>query len=172
MEKIDRLHALVYEQLAAEDEVTIAERELSAAKRRLSRLADYVIPDVMEEMNLTEYKTSDGLTVKLKQSIRAHISEFNRPTAFAWLEEHENDAMIKTVLTVEVPALLSDFENVEEIQAALKTVCDNLPSTEAQSVHSSTLSAFVKEKLVEGEEIPLDTFGVFRQVSSVVKPSK
>lgn len=169
---MQRLNTLVHEQLLAEDEVAKAENALATAKKKLARLSEYVIPDVMEEMGITEYKTNDGLTIKLKQAIRASIAEVNRSDAFGWMTDHDHEAMIKTSIVIEKPALLDDFENADELKEALQLVMDNLPSTENKSIHSSTLSAFVRDKLEDGEEIPLDTFSVFRQVTSVIKTSK
>jgi len=169
---MQRLNALVHEQLMAEDEVAKAENALATAKKKLARLSEYVIPDVMEEMGINEYKTNDGLTIKLKQAIRASISEVNRSDAFGWMTDHDHEAMIKTSIVIEKPALLDDFDNAEKLKEALKLVMDSLPNIEAKSIHSSTLSAFVRDKLEDGEEIPLDTFSVFRQVTSVIKTSK
>lgn len=169
---MQRLNTLVHEQLLAEDEVAKAENALATAKKKLARLSEYVIPDVMEEMGINEYKTNDGLTIKLKQAIRASIAEVNRSDAFGWMTDHDHEAMIKTSIVIEKPALLDDFENADELKEALQLVMDNLPSTENKSIHSSTLSAFVRDKLEDGEEIPLDTFSVFRQVTSVIKTSK
>jgi len=169
---MQRLNQLVHDQLLAEDEVVKAENALTTAKKRLARLSEYVIPDVMEEMGINEYKTNDGLTIKLKQAIRASISEVNRSDAFSWMTDHDHEAMIKTSIVIEKPALLDDFENADELKEALQLVMDNLPSSENKSIHSSTLSAFVRDKLEDGEEIPLDTFSVFRQVTSVIKTSK
>ena len=169
---MQRLNTLVHEQLLAEDEVAQAEKALATAKKKLARLSEYVIPDVMEEMGINEYKTNDGLTIKLKQAIRASISEVNRADAFGWMADHDHEAMIKTNIVIEKPALLDDFENADEIKEALQVIIDSLPSSENKSIHSSTLSAFVRDKLEDGEEIPLDTFSVFRQVTSVIKTSK
>ena len=169
---MQRLNTLVHEQLMAEEEVARAEDSLNRAKKKLARLSEYVIPDVMEEMGINEYKTNDGLTIKLKQAIRASISEVNRSDAFGWMTDHDHEAMIKTSIVIEKPALLDDFENADELKEALQLVMDNLPSTENKSIHSNTLSAFVRDKLEGGEEIPLDTFSVFRQVTSVIKTSK
>lgn len=169
---MQRLNTLVHEQLMAEEEVAQAEKALATAKKKLARLSEYVIPDVMEEMGINEYKTNDGLTIKLKQAIRASISEVNRSDAFGWMTDHDHEAMIKTSIVIEKPALLDDFENADELKEALQLVMDNLPSSENKSIHSSTLSAFVRDKLEDGEEIPLDTFSVFRQVTSVIKTSK
>jgi len=169
---MQRLNTLVHEQLLAEEEVARAEDSLNRAKKKLARLSEYVIPDVMEEMGINEYKTNDGLTIKLKQAIRASISEVNRSDAFGWMTDHDHEAMIKTSIVIEKPALLDDFDNAEKLKEALKLVMDSLPNIEAKSIHSSTLSAFVRDKLEDGEEIPLDTFSVFRQVTSVIKTSK
>lgn len=169
---MQRLNTLVHEQLMAEEEVAKAENALATAKKKLARLSEYVIPDVMEEMGINEYKTNDGLTIKLKQAIRASISEVNRSDAFGWMTDHDHEAMIKTSIVIEKPALLDDFDNAEKLKEALKLVMDSLPNIEAKSIHSSTLSAFVRDKLEDGEEIPLDTFSVFRQVTSVIKTSK
>lgn len=169
---MQRLNTLVHEQLMAEEEVAQAEKALATAKKKLARLSEYVIPDVMEEMGINEYKTNDGLTIKLKQAIRASISEVNRSDAFDWMTDHDHEAMIKTSIVIEKPALLDDFNNADELKEALQLVMQNLPSSENKSIHSSTLSAFVRDKLEDGEEIPLDTFSVFRQVTSVVKTSK
>jgi len=169
---MQRLNTLVHEQLLAEEEVARAEASLSRAKKKLARLSEYVIPDVMEEMGINEYKTNDGLTITLKQAIRASISEINRSDAFGWMTDHDHEAMIKTSIVIEKPALLDDFDNAEQIKEALQFVMDSLPSSENKSIHSSTLSAFIRDKLEDGEEIPMDTFSVFRQVTSVIKTSK
>lgn len=169
---MQRLNALVHDQLLAEDEVAKAEKALATAKKKLARLSEYVIPDVMEEMGINEYKTNDGLTIKLKQAIRASIAEENRAEAFGWLTDHEHEAMIKTSIVIDKPALLDDFDNAEELKKALQLVMDSLPSSENKSIHSSTLSAFVRDKLEDGEEIPFDSFTVFRQITSVIKTSK
>lgn len=169
---MQRLNALVHDQLLAEDEVAKAEKALATAKKKLARLSEYVIPDVMEEMGINEYKTNDGLTIKLKQAIRASISEVNRSDAFGWMTDHDHEAMIKTNIVIEKPALLDDYDNAAELTAALSLITTSLPSSENKSIHSSTLSAFVRDKLEDGEEIPLDTFSVFRQVTSVIKTSK
>jgi len=36
------------------------------------------------------------------------------------------------------------------------------------AVHPSTLTSFVKERLAEGDDFPLELFGVHRQRSSVI----
>lgn len=158
---------LAEEQWAAEEKVAKLEAELAAAKEALKEISEKKLPELMETLGISSYKTTSGLEVDVKEVIRAHISEENKPSAFGWLEANESGGIIKS-------EVVSSFGR-DEIDKAKELVDyllkQNRPAAIKRSVHAQTLMAYVRERLAAGKDIPIDLFGVLRQrVSKVGVP--
>jgi len=166
-EALARLTQLASEQAKAEAEVARIEAELQAAKDALKVISETSVPELMDELGMTSFKTASGLTVDIKETIRASIPKNKQPLAFNWLREHGNAALIRRVISL--PFGKGEDERAQEVMDILAQ--EGLHPDDVLSVHPSTLSAFVKEKLEKGEEIPTELFGVFRQRVSKVKPA-
>jgi len=165
-EKMAQLQGLAEEQAGIEKELAQAERLLANIQARWRDVAERRLPELMDDIGLADFKTSTGLQIKVNETIRASIPKPKAPEAFAWLIEHKHESLIKRTVSV-------TFGKGEEKEA--KEFTDHLKSDlrmeygDKASVHAATLSAFVKEKLEAGEDIPLDLFGVFRQrVSKII----
>jgi len=156
---MERLSTLAHAQLEAEAGVELAESDLKAAKERLRVVAEVTIPEVMEELGLETFKTSDGLSIAVPETIRANITKANEAAAFGWLRDHGHGRLIKDKFEV----LANDEDQAQRLRAILVS----FTAKENPSIHVQTLGKFVREALENGIELP-DTIGIFRQRVSKV----
>ena len=156
--ELSRLTQLAEEQAAAAAKVAELEAALEAARGDLRDIAERRVPELMDQIGVAEFKTASGLKIKIEETIRASIPKAVLPRACAWLREHGNAAMIKRAIAVEFGK--GEDERADALYQELSATYE---VDDKVSVHPSTLSAFVREKLREGEEVPLDLFGVHRQ---------
>lgn len=163
--ELAQLSTLAEEQAAAEAEVARLEALLSAARDVARDYAERRVPELMDQIGMAEFKTASGLKIKVEETIRAGISVANAAAAFAWLREHNHAAMIKRAV-----ALSFGKGEDEKADGLIKELEERgLHPDDKTSVHPSTLAAFVREKLRDGQEIPLDLLGVHRQRVSKIK---
>lgn len=156
--ELSQLSKLAEEQVKAEAEVARLEGELEKARALARDFAERQVPELMDSIGIEEFKTSTGLKIKVQETIRASISAANGPRAYAWLRENGHAALIKRVLKVEFGK-----GQDEAAEAALKALEErDLDVDDKTAVNPQTLSAFAREKLREGADIPLDLLGVHR----------
>jgi len=160
---MERLSQLAHEQQAAEVTVAQMEEGLKAAKKRLSLIADEALPELMEQLGLEDFTTSDGLKIDVKETIRANISPDNRARVFAWLKSEGKDGIIKHKVVVDFGK--GNEEAAEELSEILQSHAWKYKDD--KSIHAQTLSAFVREQLGEGIELPSE-ISVFRQRRSKI----
>lgn len=165
-----RLQGLAQEQVDCEARVAALEQQLEEAKTALNDVKLKRLPDLMDELEMTEFKTAGGVVISMAEEIRASIPKGREPEAHKWLEDNDNGGLIKRQVTI-------DFAKSEEAWAK-KFMADcakrkkPLNLAMKKTVHASTLKAFVKGQLEEGVDIPQDVFGVFRQRFAKVKLPK
>lgn len=156
--ELSQLSLLAEEQAAATAEVARLEALLETARANLRGYAEQKVPELMDQIGLSEFATASGLRIKIQETIRASIPKAAAFRAFAWLRENGHAAMIKRTLSVALGK--GEEERAEKLHAMLDA---EFEVSDVENVHPSTLAAFVREKLQEGEEVPIDLFGVYRQ---------
>ena len=159
--RLVQLAELANAQRDAEVLVEKYEEQLKKAKQGLRKISEDKLPTLMDELDMTTFSTKSGLTVTIKESIRASITKANNPAAMAWLRENGHEKLIKHEVKIQ-PA------NEKEAAALTKKLA-KVSYVDTTSVHSQTLAKFVREKMEAGEDIPQDLFGVFRQRISKVQ---
>jgi len=165
--ELNQLQQLAEAQAAVEAEMADLDARLTKAREKHRDLAERQVPELMDQIGMTEFKTTTGLKITVAEKIRAAIPKAKAPLAFHWLKENGHAAMIKRVVSVS----FGKGED-EKAQDFCKTLSEEYEYDDKASVHPSTLAAFVKEKLESGEEVPLDLFGVHRQRASKITAAK
>lgn len=160
-----QLTSLAEAQAKAEAEVKRIEAELATAREHLNDISERQVPNLMDEIGMTEFKTSTGLMISVKETLRASIPKAKEPEAFAWLRAHGHGALIKRSVIVQ----FSVGEDETATQLVQEIAGKGLEADDKSSVNSQTLAAFVREKMREGEEIPQELLGVHRQRVSQIK---
>lgn len=162
--ELSQLQSLAEQQASAAARVAELEAQLNKAREEYRDLAERQVPELMDQIGMAEFKTATGLKIKIDETIRASIPKAKAPLAFAWLKANGHAAMIKRVVQV----AFGKGED-ERADALREKLAGEFEVEDNASVHPSTLAAFVREKLRDGEEVPLDLFGVHRQRVSKIE---
>lgn len=146
---------------ALEQKVAQAEEALVLAQKNLQTVAGQEIPDLMDELGVSDFTTHSGIRVRIVEAIRASIPKERTEEAVAWLDDHNFHDLVKRKFTVQFGADEEAWAN--KFAADLARRKRQLAVAQDKTVHTSTLSAWVRSQLENGEDVPLDLFGVHRQ---------
>jgi hypothetical protein len=146
-------------------QVTALAQDISVWEQKVTDLTDYDLPDVMQEIGLTNFTLADGSKLEIKATYGARIPVEHREAAFAWLQEKGYDDIIKNMVSVPF-GRGEDSSATEFMELAQKS--GYLPD-QKKEVHPQTLKAFVKEQLEKGTPVPMDLFGVFTGHRATIK---
>jgi len=159
MKKLEELATL--QQLAAED-VEKAEEHLSKCKKAYADIAENQLPELMNNLRITEFTTEAGLKIAIKSTVHANIAKDRLPEAVKWLRKHGHEKLIKHTFTV----VSTDDKEAQKLE---KVLGKYEGMSAAPKVHPSTLRAWAKEMLDTGADIDLKLFGVHVRDVAVVK---
>lgn len=157
---------LADELVKAEFLVEQKEQELIEAKQAVQDIAEKRIPEVTDGLE-GDFQLSDGRTLRVREEIRASIAGEKRIPAITWLDAHDYGHIVKRELIFQFAK--GDDERFKVFQERIKAMNLPLVMKEQYTVHPATLKAWVKEQLSEGIDLPIDTFGIFRQQIAKVK---
>jgi hypothetical protein len=155
---LQRFVAMANEAKQIENDINELTIQVKDKGDRLQKILRDLIPSAMKELGLQTFSLTDGTKIEIKQVTHASISQDNKTDAFAWLEEHEFDGIIKT----EVNANFGKGEMDEAKRAVDALTAAGFEASLERNVHPSTLRSFIIEQLEAGTDIPLKTFGVFQ----------
>ncbi|MGB1877252.1 MAG: hypothetical protein ACPHGY_10135 [Rhodospirillaceae bacterium] len=151
-----------------ENHISSLEDELKAEKKALLKLTDEDMPAMLAEMGISSFSLDDGSQIEVKQTYGASILVQNRPQAYDWLRDHGYDDIIKNTV-------LCQFGRGEDDQAssfAAFAQQQGYGPEQKTEIHPQTLRAFVKERVEEGDEFPMELFGAWVGQRAVIKKGK
>ena len=157
--------ALANKQLQLVTEVAELEADLKAKKEELRLTSEQELPDAMQAAGLTQIKLNSGENISINEFYREHISKANQEKAYEWLTANGHEGLIKNEVLLKFgreESLVVD-ETVSALQAR------GLSPQVRQSVHPSTLKAFVKEQFTSGNDIPTEPFGIYIGTKATIK---
>lgn len=163
---LKQLADAVLELEEAQSDLARAQSELKAAEKRVADLAEFRIPELMDECGGLEEIKVAGRKLKLAPSYHGSISEERRAAAFAWLREHGHGSIIRNDVVLKFKP--GADEDAETFLASLPPDAQEI-AEHKEWVHHSTLNAFVKEQLTSGKELPMDTFGAHVRRTAKIK---
>ena len=157
--------SLANKQLQLATEVAELEVNLKAKKEELRLTSEQELPDAMQAAGLTQIKLNSGENISINEFYNAHISKANQEKAYEWLMQNGHEGLIKNEVLLKFgreESLVVD-ETVSALQAR------GLSPQVRQSVHPSTLKAFVKEQFTSGNDIPTEPFGIYIGTKATIK---
>ena len=157
--------ALANKQLQLATEVANLEAELKAKKEEFRTTSEQELPDAMQAAGLTQIKLSTGENITINEFYNAHISKANQEIAYNWLMKNGHEGLIKNEVSLKFGR--EESEVVEQTVSALQS--RGLSPEVRQSVHPSTLKAFVKEQFTSGNDIPTEPFGIYIGTKAFIK---
>ena len=140
-----------------EDLVVLKEEELKEIKRKSELLSAEVIPTMMQEMNISTLKLSDGTSVEVKPIYGASIPVDKREGAYTWLRENGLGDLIKNEITV----AFGRSEDNKAQQYAVLAQGQGYEPVQKLKVEPMTLKALVRERIENGLDMPSDLFNLF-----------
>ncbi len=162
LSKISRLAKL---QIKLQKEVEEKEEALKDANNRLKQVQQYDLPLCMSEIGMSTFSLDTGEKITVKKEVKASIPKHFLNDALAWLRENGAGAIIKNDVTV---SFRTD-EDEDALNLVSRLEQEGFPVQNKQTVHASTLAAFVREKIENQEEFPREIFGVFTFDKAVIK---
>lgn len=155
-EELQQLSTLVQSLQEQEQEVDRITEDLKKAKEKLQEVSMERIPNLFDQLGLSQIKLASGETVEVRRTFAAHISQKNWPAAVKWLRDNGHEAIVKHDVIVKLKK--GEEEQHRSLIAQLND--DGFSYADKESVHPQTLKAFVTEQIESGADIPMDTFGV------------
>jgi hypothetical protein len=140
-----------------EDLVAKLDDQLKEAKRELLKLTDEDLPAMLLELGLSSFELEDGSKVTVRPTYGAHIKAENKATAFDWLRQNGFDDIIKNTVSCN----FGRGEDQEASQFIEYAQGLGYAAEQKTDVHPSTLKAFVKERVQNGETFPMELFGAY-----------
>lgn len=168
MDNLKRIRTLADEMLRLKDGIEQAEIELKAMKDACRKIEELDLPELMDEVGMSEFKMGDGRVISIENKVYASIPKDRQDEAFSWLRKRKLDGIIKRTITV-VFGKGEDKKarHVERNLHRYKSLVDN-SIVSSETIHPQTLKAFARKALEDGMDIPLDAFGIFeKRVASV-----
>lgn len=149
--------ALAIELRETQSRIADLEAALARENDRAKRLSEFLIPDQMQSLGLSEFRLNDGSSVTVKGFVSASIPKATADEAHAWLEREGHGDLIKA----EVKASFSAGEQAQA-KAAAEALAEVAGKVELKrAVHPQTLGAFVRELYEDGKTLPENLFSVY-----------
>ena len=158
-DKLDMLTKYIQRMKICEEEVEKAEAALEEKKKTLSYLSEVLVPDLFDQLKLSDLKLESGEKVEIKRGYAASISEANQEECYKWLKDNGHESIIKHVLAVNLKkGENKEYETIKEV--LLK---EGVSFADKEAVHDKTLKSFVNEQMTNGsgKDFPQKLFNVF-----------
>ena len=151
-----------------EEAVAALEADLKQAKKSLMKMTDEDLPTMLAEIGLSSMTLDDGSEVSVKQTYGASILVDNRPKAYQWLRDNGFGDIVKN--TVSCSFGMGEDEKAEQFRSIAKE--RGYLAEQDTSVHSSTLRAWVKERVENGDDFPMELFGAYVGQRAIIRRKK
>lgn len=162
------LNQLADELVVALQEVADAEQKLTEAKAFADDIATKRIPAATDGLE-GKFDLGNDRILEVKEEIRASVAGDKLLPAVLWLDQNNYGSIVKRTLVFEFGK--DDDERVKAFKKTMAPIikAQKLVMKEKTAIHPQTLLAWVKERLKEGDNLPVETFGIFRQKIAKVK---
>lgn len=156
--------------VALERQVADVEATLKEMKRELHKVKSEVLPAKMAEAGVSDLKLADGTSISIKDFVSGSLPKDPalKASAIKWLEDNEAGGLIKST----VKAVFGKGEHAAATALAEGLVKDGYQTDLDNGVHASTLQAFARERLKNGEPIPLEDLGLYAGQVAKIKLAK
>jgi hypothetical protein len=153
-DQLSQLSTLVRQMHDAELELAKAESELAIRKDALREVAEKQIPELMAQVGIKTFETSDGFVVSIKKTYTAAPTVAQRDEAYDWLEQHGHGGLVKR--TVEVGFGVKQGAEAAALMDKLRKDFEDVRGE--RKVESATLRAWVRQRIESGDAFPRELF--------------
>lgn len=154
-----RLRDLAEEAVALEVTTARLDNEIARVRSRLNDLRQVEIPDAMAEVGMSQIKLADGSEISISNYVSGSLPKEpeKKAAAIDILESNGGEALIKNVLSVP----FDKKQHNEAVNLLQRLKDEGFAASLESTVHPSTLQAWVRERVREGEPLNYETLGCF-----------
>lgn len=151
-------------------EVIALEQQLKEVKARKNEIEFGELPEAMNLAGLDEIKLRDGRKITSKFTVRGSLPKDpeKRHAALEWFRDKGHEDLIKNQITVTLEKgqdnLAGSF--VAQMEEA------GLFVERKEDINHMTLCAFAREQIQNGEDVPVETLGLWSGNQAKVKKGK
>lgn len=164
-DKVKSISELCNRLLDLQEQARRIEDNLKSKNDEIRVLSEQEIPNLMQEAGVSEFKLADGSSVSIKPFYAAKIPVSKTDEAFQWLTGNGYGDLIKNTVSLNFGKSEDNIANslVEDLKSKGHNV------SQKKKVEPQTLKAFVKEAIQNGQNVPMDLFGVYISNKTTIK---
>ena len=160
-----QLSKLAARQLEAEQVLADAEKAVKVAKKRLADVAERELPGLMDQLEIADFTTKDGLRIVVAEKLYFSVPKDKREQAYDWLVANDLGGAIRHHVGADFPV-----DEAEEAHRAQELMVAQGYHVEVdRKMAPATMGSVLREQLAAGEDVPLDLFGATRVRKSTIK---
>ena len=174
---------LAERQIKLEDEVSRLEEQLKLAKQNLRQVSEIDLPELMNTLNVKEFKLNDGTKVSVndvvsgstpsngaidraKGELKQELIQ-RKDSGYTYLRSNKAEALISNNYVVQFPT--GEDKKALEFEKILND--KELSFANKSEVNPRRLNSWLKEQIANGKEVPYDVFKIFTGHRAVIKRS-
>lgn len=169
-----RLTGLVVQMGMLEVEVEDLEAKLAAKKSELAKYKESFVPELMQNIGLSEVKTKAGIRVVASEKLIGTFpkDERKRAQAFGYIRDTGNDGLLKREIVIRYGRESDQY--AEQLMQALTDmgVGEHAEVENQISIHHQSMLGFLRRELEAGRPVPLEAFGVIQKTIAEIKRSR
>lgn len=168
--QIKTISGFVRQQMDLSSQLADVQALASKLSQEIHQLNTKEIPDALAAAGVSEIKMPDGTRVSVEDALYGSLpkEEAERNEAIRWLTSVGAADIVKAEISLAfAKGQAKELEKVRKALIKLNVVFDV-----KEGVHASTLQAFARERLKNGEAVPFTTLGLFPQRMAKIKPPK
>ena len=164
-DKVKSISELCNRLLDLQEQARRIEENLKSKNDEIRVLSEQEIPNLMQEAGVSEFKLADGSSVSIKPFYAAKIPVSKTDEAFQWLTGNGYGDLIKNTVSLNFGKSEDNLANslVEDLKSKGHNV------SQKKKVEPQTLKAFVKEAIQNGQNVPMDLFGIYISNKTTIK---
>ena len=140
-----------------QEQIKKCEADLKQLSEEERLYSEQEIPNLMQQAGISMLKLADGSSVEVKPFYTAKIPVSKQDEAYGWLRTNGYGDLIKNNMTLTFGK--SEDNAAKALYEDLKNKGHNV--VQKEKVEPMTLKAFVREQIQEGQQLPMDLFGVY-----------
>lgn len=168
-DSMKRLSALARTLTSTKEKISKLNEQLDDLMQLESRIEGEDLPELMRELEMSEFTLKNGAKIEVIDDIRCGISQENREAAHKWLRKNKFGGVIKITVVQQYSA--GEFETADKNAGEIKKLTGHATSL-VETVHAGTLKSLLKEQRAKGTKIPEKLFGLFPFSKAKVTPPK
>jgi hypothetical protein len=163
---IDKISDIARDQVSKKEELSQLEDDVKRVKKEYIQISQVDLPEAMQSVGMASFTLDNGSSISVKDQMRASLPKKNRVEVANWLKDHGAGSLIKDTVVVEFQK--GENSRAEEL---INLLVENGFSNfhEDISINTGSLKSLAKEKLAQGEDIPLELMGIFLYQESIIK---